>query len=315
MDKVLVVLSDNNKGKFISKGFSDAFRGLSYFVIEKKIYDLNIDEVKAISPNLIFLFWTDMTQKDILEKFISEYQNDDVIYIHCSELSAEIPENYKKLENHYIFTTDSKTKKHLFKPSVNPKEYKTKFKGYKYNITFSGNPAYKGREEILTKLIYNFGPINIFCRSFDFYKSVDEIEKSKLLDKYMIELYRSSYKGYVENAKELSDIYVSSRINVDIENENKKAINYRCLEIMASGGFLIAPYTKSVIKFFEEGKEFETYKNSDELVDKINFYMKNLNIAQLIADKGKKNTVSNNSFYDRLKSMLKVIYGKDFSSR
>ena len=39
MDKVLVILSDNNKGKFISKGFSSSFKELSYFVYEKKIYD------------------------------------------------------------------------------------------------------------------------------------------------------------------------------------------------------------------------------------------------------------------------------------
>lgn len=315
MEKVLVVLSDNNKGKFISKGFSEAFRGLAYFVIEKKIYDLNIEEVKRIYPHIIFLFWSDMTQKDVLEKFLLEYQNSDIQYIHCAELNSEIPDCYKKLENHYIFTTDSKTKKHLFKASINPKDYKTRFNGYKYSITFSGNPAYKNREEILAKLISNFGPINIYCRSFDFYKSVEDISNNKLLDKYMLELYKSSYKGYVETGKELSEIYVSSKINIDIENENKKNINYRCLEIMASGGFLIAPYNKILIKSFEDGKELETYKSADELIDKIGFYIKNLNIAQLIADKGKKNTVSNNSFYDRLKSMLKVIYGKDFSNR
>ena len=70
-----------------------------------------------------------------------------------------------------------------------------------------------------------------------------------------------------------------------------------------------------VIKYFDDGKEIETYSSDFELIDKVNFYLKNLNIAQLIAYNGKKNAVSNHSFYDRLKSMLKVIYGKDFSSR
>ena len=57
MDKVLVILSDNNKGKFISKGFASAFKDLSYFVYEKKIYDLNVEEIKKISPKIIFIFW------------------------------------------------------------------------------------------------------------------------------------------------------------------------------------------------------------------------------------------------------------------
>ena len=45
MDKALIIISDNNKGKYISKGFANSFRELSYFVIEKKIYDLNIEKI------------------------------------------------------------------------------------------------------------------------------------------------------------------------------------------------------------------------------------------------------------------------------
>ena len=315
MDRALVILSDNNKGKFISKGFSSAFKELHYFVYEKKIYDLNFDEVNKISPDIVFVFWTDMTQKDVLLEFLNSYENNDTIFIHCAELSSHIQEIYLNRENHFAFTIDSKNKKSRFLPSISPKEYKTKFKGYNYNITFAGNPAYKSREVILAKLVSNFGPINIFCRSYDFYKSVDDIQKNNLLDDYMLELYKSSYRGYVENQKELSKIYISSKINIDIENEALKYINYRFLEILASGGFLIAPHNKNNQKSFEDGKEFESYSSDYELIDKVSFYLKNLNIAQLIAYNGKKNAVSNHSFYDRLKSMLKVIYGKNFSSR
>ena len=315
MDKVLVILSDNNKGKFISKGFSSAFKELHYFVYEKKIYDLNIDEINKICPHIVFIFWSDMTQKDVLLDFLHSYQNTNTIFLHCAELSSHIHSDFLDKENNFIFTSDSKNKKFKFLPSVNPKDYKSKFNGYSYNITFAGNPASINREQLLAKLVYNFGPINIFCRSYDFYKSVDDIQKNNLLDDYMLELYKSSYRGYVESQKELSKIYISSKINIDIENENPKSLNYRFLEVLASGGFLIAPYDKRAIKYFEDGKEFETYSSDYEFIDKIEFYLKNLNIAQLIAYNGKKNVVSNHSFYDRLKSMLKVIYGKDFSSR
>ena len=315
MDKVLVILSDNNKGKFISKGFSSAFKELHYFVYEKKIYDLNINEIHKISPNIVFVLWTDMTQLDVLLEFLHSYENTNTIFIHCAELSSQISEEFLCKDNHFVFTSDSKNKKFKFLSSIQAKDYKTKFKGYNYNITFAGNPASKSREIILSKLVYNFGPINIFCRSYDFYKSVDDIQKNNLLDDYMLELYKSSYKGYVESQKELSKIYASSKINIDIENETPKDINYRFLEVLVSGGFLIAPYNKKIIKYFDDGKEFETYSNDYELVDKINFYLKNLNIAQLISSNGKKNAVSNHSFYDRLKSMLKVIYGKNISNR
>ena len=92
-------------------------------------------------------------------------------------------------------------------------------------------------------------------------------------------------------------------------------MNYRFLEILASGGFLLSPVNEITTLHFDEGKEFESYDDEIDLVDKVDFYLKNANLAQLIASKGKRNVVSNHSFYDRLKAMLKVIYGKDFSNR
>lgn len=315
MDKVLVILPDNNKGKFIAKGFASAFRDLSYFVYEKKIFDLNVEEVKQINPKIIFIFWTNINYENELKNFLDNYNNSETIFLHCGELHKDIAFNCSNKKNHYLFYSDSKLKKFKYITAVNAKDYKIKFRGYKYNITFSGNPAFREREYILAKIIYHLGPINIFCRSFDFYRSVKEIQKQNLLDDYFLELYRQSYKGYVETQKELSKIYSSSKINIDIPKDYNNSISYRSFEIMASGGFLISQKNNELITKFENGKEIEIYETDDELIDKIKFYLSNLNIAQYIAVNGKKNTVSNHSFYDRLKNMLKVIYGKDFSNR
>jgi hypothetical protein len=313
MEKVLIILSENNKGKFISKGFSSAFKEHKYFVFERKFYDLNLDDINKMSPNIIFIFWSDMPQKEDLKNFLYQLSLKNSIFIHVGETKSDVPNCFKRKTNHHVFTPEAKLCKYEFVPAINPNDYKSKFEGFKYNITFSGNPAYQNREEILSKLIYNFGEINLFCRSFDFYKSVDEIYNQKLLNDFYLELYKKSYRGYVNSTQELAQIYSSSKINIDIENGSK--INYRCFEITASGGFLIAPSTVRVFRRFELGKDVETYQNTDELIDKIAFYLKNLNLSYLIAINGKKNTVSNNSFYDRLKSILKVIYGKDFSNR
>ena len=315
MDKVLVIIPDNNKGKFISKGFSSAFKDFSYFVIEKKIYDLNLDEINQIAPDIIFTFWSDIKQTNDLLSFFENFKNSTSMLINLAENIADIPEFIQKQENSHCFSYDNKKKKYRILPAIAPKEYKRKFTGYRYLITFSGNPAYENRERVLAKLIYNFGIINIFCRSYDFYKSVDDMYRNNLLDEKYIHLYRDSYRGYVENPKELSYIYSNSKVNIDMLHDDSKLINYRCMEILASGGFLISPYSELITRTFEDGKEIETYKNDSELVDKINFYLNNANLAQLIASKGKKNVVSNHSFYDRLKVMLKEIYGKDSRNR
>lgn len=312
MDKALVIIPDNNKGKYIAKGYISAFKDLGYFVIEKKIYDLSLDEVNIIKPDIIYTFWSEMLNNDILIDFFKKYAGNSEI-ISCAELSDDIPSFMKKKS--HCFCPNSKDKKHKLILGINSKDYKEKFRGFKYSITFAGNPASDDREKLLSKIILNFGPINIFCRSFDFYKSFDEISSKNLLDEYHLELYRASYQGYVENPKELAKIFSSSKVNIDMKNPNNKDLNYRFLEILASGGFLLSPKNDVTSFYFEDGKEFDSYTNEVDLLDKIDFYLKNVNIAQLIASKGRKNVVSNHSFYDRLKSMLKVVYGKDFSSR
>lgn len=315
MEKVLVILPDNNKGRYITKGYANAFADFNYFVIEKKIFDLNVEEVLKIKPHLIFCFWSDIGQNTLLIDFFEKLSDFNVNFIHIAELISDIPLLFRKRANHFCFSADSQDKKYLVKLAIDAKNYKTKFLKYKYTITFAGNPAYANREEILAALIFNFGPINIFCRSFDFYQSLDDMYKNKLLDDNYLELYRASYQGYLENQKDLADIYCSSKINIDMTNLDGKDFNYRNLEVLASNGFLITPYNDFIVKQFDDGKDIETYKNTEQLIDKIEFYLKNLNIAQSIAYNGKKNAISNHSFCDRLKSILKVIYGEDFSNR
>lgn len=315
MEKVLIILPDNNKGRYISKGYADAFRAMSYFVIEKKIYDLNVNEAKKIKPDIIFVFWSNMLNNAQLKDFLSAYDVTNTLIINAAELLCDIEPDFRHGENILCFTSDAKKKKYRIINAVKPEIYKRKSTDFKYIITFSGNPATDERETLLSELIYNFGIINIFCRSYDFYKSVDEIYKKKLLDDKYIDLYRESYRGYVESQKELSYIYSHSKINIDMKSSKEKNINYRCMEITASGGFLIAPYNKTIVKYFEDGKEFETYKTGFELIDKIRFYLKNTNLALMIAAKGKRNTISNHSFHDRLKLILKVANDKDSCSR
>lgn len=314
MDKVFIIQPDNNKGKYITKGYASAFADFNYFVIEKKIFDLNIEEVLKIKPHIVFCFWSDIVQNETLINFFEQLSCENIDFIHVAEVLKDIPVQFRKKSNHYCFASDNKDKKYLIKMAINAKDYKVKFNGYKYTITFAGNPASQQREELLAVLIYNFGPINIFCRSFDFYQSLDDMYKNKLLNDNYIELYRASYQGYVENQKELANIYCSSKINIDMQNPDGKNLNYRTLEVLASNGFLLTPYNDFVVKQFDDGKDIETYKNAEQLIDKINFYLKNLNLSQSIAYNGKKNAISNHSFCDRLKSILKVIYGEDFSN-
>ena len=137
MDKVYIITPDNNKGKYITNGYASAFKELSYFVMERKICDLNIDELQKFNPNIIFCFWSDIKQNEVITEFLKQNTNSNIIYIHFAEKKEDIPNYFYKKEAHHCFYTDSKSKKNMLLPCIKAKDYKTKFSGYRYSITFA----------------------------------------------------------------------------------------------------------------------------------------------------------------------------------
>ncbi|MCK7515993.1 MAG: glycosyltransferase [Desulfobacterales bacterium] len=52
-------------------------------------------------------------------------------------------------------------------------------------------------------------------------------------------------------------------------------MNYRVLEVLASGGFLLTDYKEDIKKYFDEDKELVIYNNETELIEKISLYLEN----------------------------------------
>ena len=69
MDKALVIIPDNNKGKYIAKGYISAFKDLGYFVIEKKIYDLELSRTVSLqmAPQIRLIQNNDTVMSDKIQ--------------------------------------------------------------------------------------------------------------------------------------------------------------------------------------------------------------------------------------------------------
>ena len=102
-----------------------------------------------------------------------------------------------------------------------------------------------------------------------------------------------------------------SIININILRvQNKNSNNMRTFELPASGGFCLHEYSEEVAELFEEGKEIEFYRDSQELNDKIDFYINNPESAEKIANNGYNRIVSSNYTYDkRVEEILKILKG------
>lgn len=101
----------------------------------------------------------------------------------------------------------------------------------------------------------------------------------------------------------------SSQINLNILRvQNKGSCNMRTFEIAISGGFQLHEYSEEVARLFQEGKEIEFFRNSDELNKKIDYYLENPVQAVAIAKAGRKKVLSAHHLYtDRVAEIWRVV--------
>lgn len=82
--------------------------------------------------------------------------------------------------------------------------------------------------------------------------------------------------------------------------------NMKTFEIPSSGGFMITNRTDEQLYFFEEDKEAVYFNTADELIDKINYYLKNESVREKIRLKGYEKA-KKMSYLDRVTYLLKSI--------
>lgn len=312
MKKLLVVLPDNLVGKYILEGFAKGFELNKFRVVKKTLKEI-IAGLEDFIPDVIFgyeySFLENEKCKNVIQK--SGCKNFSFYFAHEPKQNKALFEEIKKL-NSKIFIPDKdfakEYKNSFYLPlAASPRKYHTEFSGFKHTITFAGDPSHEACQKILTELIKVFkNKISIFSYKKAFQKSVDEIETKKLLDKDDLEIYSNCWKGFLKSEQELAEVYNSSKVNLNITTSTKSSLNYRVFEILASGGFLLTDEREDLSEFFEISKQLETYSNIEDLIDKINFYLKNLNIAQKIAQLGKFEVAKKHTFSVRAKKCAEI---------
>lgn len=107
-------------------------------------------------------------------------------------------------------------------------------------------------------------------------------------------------KGIVDYINEMPSIFHNSRINLNISLRSiRSGIPLRALDILGCEGFLLSNYQEELEECFDEGEEIALYSSKEECLEKISFYLKNDDIRDKIAKKGR-NKVLNDFCYNKL---------------
>ena len=107
--------------------------------------------------------------------------------------------------------------------------------------------------------------------------------------------------------EEMSKIYSESRIvfNRSIQND----VNMRVFEALASGSLLVtnALDNDGLAELFQDGVHLATYANHEELIDKIEFYLRNDQARRRVESTGWQAVREGHTYRHRLESMLRTI--------
>ena len=141
----------------------------------------------------------------------------------------------------------------------------------KYDITFLGRPLSDTRQKILSVVVKNFSDkLKIFSYPKHFENSIDGMKR--YLNDEEIEKYKNCFCGFVQGQQELSKIYNSSKINLNINLQGENSLNLRTFEVLASKGFLLCDKRED-IKTLNLENVLVCYDNEQDLVEKISHYL------------------------------------------
>ena len=304
MNKILIIIPDKLPQKLIMRGLCRGFKANKYYVLTSFESELNYDYILSTKPELIMSYGGFSSESDVLKKYLKGNKAvKNLVYF------ADTKNSEAKFPSHTIvFASDRYiNKKFNYLPlAISSRTYGREFDGYKYTISFVGNPNLLKRVQILAEIVKVFGNnLAVFCSKKQFDASIKKIEK--YLTKDELVTYKYSYKGFLEDERAISQVLNASKINLNIITKFDMSLNFHAFETLAAGGFLITNNAWAANELFDLARDLETYENTYDLVDKIKFYLKRINTAQIIAQNGKAAIRQGHTFKDRVKIILKAI--------
>lgn len=118
----------------------------------------------------------------------------------------------------------------------------------------------------------------------------------------------ASNMGVADYLTETPYIFHSSKINLNITLRSiKSGIPLRCMEIMSCGGFLLTNYQSDFLKHFVAGEDFVYFESSDDMLQKIDFYLTHDKERTFIAESGYQKVLKNHSYETIFQQILNII--------
>jgi spore maturation protein CgeB len=115
------------------------------------------------------------------------------------------------------------------------------------------------------------------------------------------------HQGRVVVEYEKAKAFAGARIVVNTFQGEVDGVNIRTFEVAGCGAFQICEHRDALGDLFEIDKEIVTFKNIDDLVEKIEHYLKNPDKRKKIADAGQRRVYRDHTYKKRLSFLLETL--------
>jgi len=106
----------------------------------------------------------------------------------------------------------------------------------------------------------------------------------------------------------LSSIYQKSRVSINVTScQMASACNQRVFDVPLSGGFLITDSQSALGDLFDLKNEVVFYSNTSELIEKVDFYLKNEAERKKISALAREKIIQEHTYKHRIKEIVKIL--------
>jgi spore maturation protein CgeB len=114
--------------------------------------------------------------------------------------------------------------------------------------------------------------------------------------------------GTVHYEKEMPLVFRHSRINLNITLRSiQNGIPLRAMDIMGAGGFLLTNYQNDFTMHFVQGEDYVCYESQEDMMDKIDYYLKHEKERKEIAKNGQKKVCREHTYKKRLGEIFDIV--------
>ena len=297
---------------------------------KKSNENILIQQIKFYKPNVILLGNVNLASNNFIKQIRNKNFLKLILCFHCAPLNKKIINNLKNIDCVITCTEGYKTKfdnltkkKILLMHHAFNNKYKASLINYKRDIDiafigslFVNKGLHSGRIEIIYELLKGFKKkyvaINFskyfLIHLFRFFIRLlfDSSIRGKNLLYKLLYIYLFSKKPIF--GSKMYEILKKSKILVNMHIEDTVyAGNMRLFEGTGCGCLLLTDNKKNLNKLFNLQKELVIYHDKNDLIKKINYYLKNLKNLSKIATTGKKKTLTQHNYQSRVKILDKFI--------